>query len=66
MGERETADEFITQMTSDNISYEDRGEILERASSSQTDDALAAIWAELSRVNRGTYGFRLFFSELAV
>jgi hypothetical protein len=54
LGERETADEFTTQMTSDNISYEDRGEILERASSSQTDDALAAIWAELSRVNRGT------------
>ncbi len=40
MGEGETADEFTTQITCDNISYEDRGKILESASSSQTDDAL--------------------------
>jgi hypothetical protein len=35
MGEGETTDEFTTQMTSDNIPDEDRGEILERATSSK-------------------------------
>jgi hypothetical protein len=39
-GEGETADELTTQMTSDNISYEDRRDILEHASSFKTDDAL--------------------------
>ncbi len=35
MGEGETTDEFTTQMTSDNIPDEDRGEILVRATSSK-------------------------------
>jgi hypothetical protein len=35
MGEGETTDEFITQMTIDNIPDEDRGEILVRATSSK-------------------------------
>jgi hypothetical protein len=39
-GEGKTADELTTQMTSDNISYLDRRDILEHASSFKTDDAL--------------------------
>lgn len=38
--EGETADELSSQTTSDNISYEDRRDILERASSFKTDDTL--------------------------